>query len=167
MFLEQEVLSPTPRPPSHSRSLSVFPLRLLSECLVSKMPNMRRLRLPSNSGSFWNTGVMSLLSVIPHSFIHPLSIYSIRYYRTSSMGQECVGPCPLRVCKSRCLVDIPSVYHYSLGPCPVVALAVGGGGVGKEHNQGEGVPCPGVSWDLQGGGAGSQKPQGVPWTGVG
>ena len=63
--------------------------------------------------------------------------------------------------KSRCAVNILSIYLYSLHPYSVVALGVGGGRVGKGAQAGRGGPLSWVSWDLQGGGVGSQEPQGV------
>ena len=63
--------------------------------------------------------------------------------------------------KSRCVVNILSIYHYSLVSCPMVVLGVGGGRVGKGSQAGRGGPVSWVSWDLQGGGVGNQEPQGV------
>ena len=55
-------------------------------------------------------------------------------------------------------MNIFSIYSSSLGPCPVVALGVGGGRAGKGAQAGQEGPLSWVSWDLQGGGAGSQEP---------
>ena len=56
-------------------------------------------------------------------------------------------------------MHIFSIYSYSLGGCPVVALGVGEGRAGKGAQAGRGGPLSWVSWDLQEGEAGSQEPQ--------
>ena len=68
-FLEQQMLSPTPRPPL---SLSLFPLRLSSRCQLLQMPNTRRLWLPLNSESLGSRRCLVLLRV--HLSFRPPSL---------------------------------------------------------------------------------------------